>query len=106
MESDLPEDLKNEACSRFQAAIDNRMAIGDAIEKVQAEVLSKCNEIFKGKRYKGFIKFDYETNVISIQVSFTLKTLIYNIFSYGKNTILRMFWIFLSKCNEAFTEKR
>ena len=71
MESDLPEDLKNEAASRFQAAIDSRMAIGDAIEKVQSEVLTKCNEVFKGKRYKGFIKFDYETNTISIQVSVT-----------------------------------
>ena len=50
MESDLPEDLKNEAASRFQAAIDSRMSIGDAIEKVQAEVLTKCNEVFKGKR--------------------------------------------------------
>ena len=75
MESDLPEDLKNEAASRFQAAIDSRMAIGDAIEKVQAEVLTKCNEVFKGKRYKGFIKFDYETNTISIQVSFQAKIL-------------------------------
>ena len=28
VESDLPEDLKNEAASRFQAAIDSRMAIG------------------------------------------------------------------------------
>jgi hypothetical protein len=77
VESDLPEDLKNEAASRFQAAIDSRMAIGDAIEKVQAEVLTKCNEVFKGKRYKGFIKFDYETNTISIQVSFQGKLLGY-----------------------------
>jgi len=69
VESDLPEDLKNEAASRFQAAIDSRMAIGDAIEKVQSEVLTKCNEVFKGKRYKGFIKFDYETNTISIQIN-------------------------------------
>ena len=68
VESDLPEDLKKEACLRFQAAVENRMAIGDAIEKVQAEVLVKCNDVFKGKRYKGFIKFDYETNVITIHV--------------------------------------
>ena len=66
--------MKNEACLRFQAAVENRMAIGDAIEKVQEEVLSKCNEVFKGKRYKGFIKFDFETNVISIQVSFKIRT--------------------------------
>ena len=64
----MPEDLKKEACLRFQAAVENRMAIGDAIEKVQAEVLVKCNDVFKGKRYKGFIKFDYETNVITIHV--------------------------------------
>ena len=44
------------------------MNVGDAINKVQKDVLSKCDERFKGQRYKGFIKFDYDTNVISIQV--------------------------------------
>ena len=45
------------------------MAVGDAIQKVQKDVLSKCDERFKGQRYKGFIKFDFDTNVISITVS-------------------------------------
>ena len=52
VESDLPEDLKNEASLRFQAAIDGNLPIGSATEKVQEEVLSKCNDVFKGKRYK------------------------------------------------------
>ena len=69
VESDLPEDLKNEASLRFQAAIDSHLPIGSATEKVQEEVLSKCNDVFKGKRYKGFIRFEYESNVITINVS-------------------------------------
>ena len=44
------------------------MNIGDAIKKVEQDVLSKCNEEFKGNRFKGFIKFYYDTNMISIQV--------------------------------------
>ena len=47
------------------------MNIGDAIKKVEDDVLSKCNEEFKGKRFKGFIKFNYDSNVISIQVHFS-----------------------------------
>ena len=27
------------------------------------------DEIYKGQRYKGFIKFDYDTNVVSIQIN-------------------------------------
>jgi hypothetical protein len=68
VESDLPEDLKNEAVLCFEAAISNNLSVGDAVSKVQKDVLSKCDEVFKGKRYKGFIKFDYDTNCISIQV--------------------------------------
>ena len=45
------------------------MQIGDAITKVQKDVLSKCDDVFKGQRFKGFIKFDYETNVVTINVS-------------------------------------
>ena len=44
------------------------MTVGDAITKVQKDVLSKCDEVFKGQRFKGFIKFDYDTSVVSIQV--------------------------------------
>jgi len=69
VESDLPEDLKNEASLRFQAAIDSHLPIGSATEKVQEEVLSKCNDVFKGKRYKGFIRFEYESNVITININ-------------------------------------
>ena len=63
----------------FEAAVSNRMAVGDAIQKVQKDVLSKCDERFKGQRYKGFIKFDFDTNVISITVSnnLTKKTNVY-----------------------------
>jgi hypothetical protein len=45
------------------------MTVGDAINKVQKDVLVKCDEVFKGQRYKGFIKFDYDTNVVSIQIN-------------------------------------
>ena len=53
----------------FEAAIANNLSVGDAVSKVQKDVLSKCDEVFKGKRYKGFIKFDYDTNCINIGVS-------------------------------------
>ena len=68
MESNLPTDLREEAVLCFEAAVANRINIGDAIKKVQEDVLTKCNEAFKGKRYKGFIKFEYDSNIISIQV--------------------------------------
>ena len=68
VDSDLPEDLREQALLCFEAAVSNHMNVGDAISKVQKDVLSKCDERFKGQRYKGFIKFDYDTNVISIQV--------------------------------------
>ena len=69
VESDLPEDLRDEAVLCFEAAVANRMQVGDAITKVQNDVLKKCDDVFKGQRYKGFIKFDYETNVVTINVS-------------------------------------
>ena len=69
VESDLPENLRDEAVLCFEAAVANKMPIGDAITKVQKDVLSKCDEVFKGQRFKGFIKFDYETNVVTINVS-------------------------------------
>jgi len=69
VESDLPEDLKKEAQLSFEAAVSNRMNIGDCINKVQKEVLSKCDERFKGQRYKGFIKFDYDSNIVSITIN-------------------------------------
>ena len=69
VESDLPTDLRDAALLCFEAAVANRMSVGDAINKVQKDVLVKCDEIFKGQRYKGFIKFDYDTSVVSIQVN-------------------------------------
>jgi len=69
VESDLPENLRDEAVLCFEAAVANKMQVGDAITKVQKDVLSKCDDVFKGQRFKGFIKFDYETNVVTINVN-------------------------------------
>ena len=69
VESDLPENLRDEAVLCFEAAVANKMQVGDAITKVQNDVLKKCDDVYKGQRYKGFIKFDYETNVVTINVS-------------------------------------
>ena len=52
----------------MEAAVAQKMNIGDCIQKVQKDVLSKCNERYAGKRYKGFIKFEFESNVINISV--------------------------------------
>ena len=76
MESDLPDDLRDQVLLAFKAAMDMKMSVGNAIVKVQKDVLSKCNEIFKGQRYKGYIKFDYTddykfdyTNIIEIKIN-------------------------------------
>merc|ERR1712154_663409 len=69
VESDLPDDLRDQALLAFKAAVDMKMSVGDAITKVQKDVLSKCDDVFKGQRFKGFIKFDYETNVVTINVN-------------------------------------
>ena len=76
MESDLPDDLRDQVLITFKAAVDMKMSVGDAITKVQKDVLSKCDEIFKGQGYKGYIKFDYTndykfdyTNVIEIKIN-------------------------------------
>merc|ERR1711879_1071813 len=61
VESDLPDDLRDQALLAFKAAVDMKMSVGDAI--------SKCDEIFKGQRFKGFIKFDYDTNVVEIKIN-------------------------------------
>merc|ERR1711955_184536 len=58
VESDLPEDIKDRALSVFRAAISDKSTIQQAIEKVQKEAL-----------VEGFIKFDYDTNVITINVN-------------------------------------
>merc|ERR1712098_738113 len=69
VESDLPEDIKDRALSVFRAAISDKSTIQQAIEKVQKEALVEVETRFKGQRFKGFIKFDYDTNVISINVN-------------------------------------
>ena len=69
VDSDLPSDLQEQAQLCFEAAVANKLNIGDCIQKVQKDVLSKCNERYEGKRFKGFIKFEYESNIVSITVS-------------------------------------
>merc|ERR1711913_277750 len=61
VESDLPEDIRNRALSVFRAAISDKATVQQAIEEVQTR--------FKGQRFKGFIKFDYDTSVITINVN-------------------------------------
>jgi len=69
VESDLPEDIRDDALRVFRIAVDNKLSIKDAIEKVQKDALSEIEVRFKGQRFKGFIKFDYDTNVIQINVN-------------------------------------
>ena len=89
VESDLPDDIKERALSVFRAAISDKSTIQQAIEKVQKEALVEVETRFKGQRFKvgkfvlshyfmsmvytsifqGFIKFDYDTNVITINVN-------------------------------------
>lgn len=86
VESDLPEDIRDRALSVFRAAISDKATVQQAIEKVQKEALVEVETRFKGQRFKvrnismvdvlsirrltqGFIKFDYDTSVISINVN-------------------------------------
>ena len=86
VESDLPEDIRDRAFSVFRAAISDKATVQQAIEKVQKEALVEVETRFKGQRFKvrnismvdnlsirrltqGFIKFDYDTSVISINVN-------------------------------------
>ena len=68
-ESDLPDDIKEKCLLCIQAAIANHMNIGDAVKKVQEGPLKDLDERFKGQRFKGFIKFDFDTNVVTISVN-------------------------------------
>ena len=67
VESDLPDDIKERCVLCFQSCLAQHMNIGDAIKKVQSEPLKEIDERYKGQRFKGFIKFDYDTNVVTIQ---------------------------------------
>merc|ERR1712133_68242 len=69
VESDLPEDIRDRALSVFRAAVSDKATVQQAIEKVQKEALVEVEERFKGQRFKGFIKFNYDTSVISINVN-------------------------------------
>ena len=84
VESDLPEDIRDRALSVFRAAISDKATVQQAIEKVQKEALVEVETRFKGQRFKvgiylrtdcmirlaqGFIKFDYDTSVITINVN-------------------------------------
>ena len=79
--------LRDRALSVFRAAISDKFTVQQAIEKVQKEALVEVETRFKGQRFKvriysseqqrhhligifqGFIKFDYDTSVISINVN-------------------------------------
>jgi len=69
VESDLPDDIRDNALRVFRLAVAQSCTIKDAIEKVQKEALVEVETRFKGQRFKGFIKFDYDTNVITINVN-------------------------------------
>merc|ERR1712212_495006 len=69
VESDLPEDIRDDALRVFRSAIADKCTIQDAINKENKEALCEVEERFKGQRFKGFIKFDYDTNVIQINVN-------------------------------------
>jgi len=69
VESDLPDDLRDDALRVFRYAVSQSCTIKDAIEKVQKDALSEVETRFKGQRFKGYIKFDYDTNVIQINVN-------------------------------------
>lgn len=69
VESDLPEDVKNEAVRVFRSAVVNQLPIGQAVEKVQKELKVMVDEKYKGQRLKGFVKMDYDINVVEIKVN-------------------------------------
>jgi len=69
VESNFPDDLRDDALRVFRYAVSQKSTIRDAIKQVQEEALSEVENIFKGQRFKGYIKFDYESNVIQINVN-------------------------------------
>merc|ERR1711935_1320505 len=69
VESDLPEDIMNDSMRVFRAAISDKCTIQQEIEKGQKDALSEVETRFKGQRFKGFIKFDYDPSVIPINVN-------------------------------------
>jgi len=69
VETNLPENIKDRAVSVFKSAVSQKYVIKDVIEKVQKEGLAEVENVFKGQRFKGSIKFEYEMWVISINVN-------------------------------------
>jgi len=69
VESNFPDDLRDDALRVFRYAVSQKSTIRDAIKQVQEEALSEVENIFKGQRFKGYIKFDYDSNVIQINVN-------------------------------------
>jgi len=69
VESNLPDNIKDRAVSVFKAAVSEKYPIKDAIEKVQREALCEVDTVFKGQRFKGHIKFDFDSWVITINVN-------------------------------------
>merc|ERR1712013_476930 len=63
VESNLPENIKDRAVSVFKSAVSQGYPIIAAVEKVQNET------VFKGQRSKGFIKFDLDSWIITINVN-------------------------------------
>eukprot|EP00092_Neocalanus_flemingeri_P062991 GFUD01076117.1.p1 GENE.GFUD01076117.1~~GFUD01076117.1.p1 ORF type:complete len:154 (+),score=56.53 GFUD01076117.1:42-464(+) len=69
VESTLPENIKDRALSVFKAAVSEKYSIIQAIEKVEKEALGEIETVFKGQRFKGFIKFDFDSWVVTISVN-------------------------------------
>jgi len=69
VESNLPDNIKDRAVSVFKAAVSEKYPIKDAIEKVQREALCEVDTVFKGQRFKGHIKFDFDSWIITISVN-------------------------------------
>merc|ERR1711915_1145108 len=69
VESNLPDNIKDRAVSVFKAAVSEKYPIKDAIEKVQREALCEVDTVFKGQRFKGQIKFELDTWVVTTTVN-------------------------------------
>eukprot|EP00092_Neocalanus_flemingeri_P087192 GFUD01109990.1.p1 GENE.GFUD01109990.1~~GFUD01109990.1.p1 ORF type:complete len:153 (-),score=51.48 GFUD01109990.1:287-700(-) len=69
VESTLPENIKDRALSVFKSAVSENYPIKDAIEKVQKEALCEIETLYKGQRFKGYIKFDFDNWVVTINVN-------------------------------------
>jgi len=69
VESNLPDNIKTRAVSVFKSAASEKYPVINIIEKVQKEALCEVENVFKGQRFKGFIKFDCDSCVVTITVN-------------------------------------